>query len=145
MNTHSDCPLCNPGRETVLWRNPRLRIIAVCDEADTPAFCRVIWQAHVAEMTDLTADGRSELMDAVYRTEAAMRQLFRPAKINLASLGNLVPHLHWHVIARFGDDPHFPAPVWAPAKRPNTLSLPPDWPQQLADLLQASAPATGRC
>ena len=49
----------------------------------------------------------------VYQVEAAMRQVFRPAKINLASLGNVVPHLHWHVIARFENDANFPAPIWA--------------------------------
>jgi len=38
----------------------------------------------------------------------------KPTKINLASLGNMVPHLHWHVIARFEGDARWPAPVWAP-------------------------------
>ena len=53
-------------------------------------------------------------MEMVYQVEAAMRQVFRPAKINLASLGNVVPHLHWHVIARFENDADFcPAPIWA--------------------------------
>ena len=41
-----------------------------------------------------------------------------PAKINLAALGNMVPHLHWHVIARFDWDSRFPSPVWAAAQRP---------------------------
>jgi diadenosine tetraphosphate (Ap4A) HIT family hydrolase len=43
-----------------------------------------------------------------------------PDKINLASLGNVVPHLHWHVIPRFADDAHFPSPVWAQAQRPSS-------------------------
>jgi diadenosine tetraphosphate (Ap4A) HIT family hydrolase len=37
--------------------------------------------------------------------------------VNLASLGNVVPHLHWHVIARFADDKHFPQPIWGQAQR----------------------------
>jgi len=41
----------------------------------------------------------------------------QPTKINLASLGNVVPHLHWHVIPRWADDTHFPDPIWAPARR----------------------------
>jgi diadenosine tetraphosphate (Ap4A) HIT family hydrolase len=56
-------------------------------------------------------------MRVVFAVEAALRGLMRPDKINLASLGNLVPHLHWHVIPRFGDDPHFPAPIWAAPRR----------------------------
>ena len=41
----------------------------------------------------------------------------QPLKVNVASLGNVVPHLHWHVIPRYADDAHFPAPVWAQAVR----------------------------
>ena len=130
------CPLCHPEHETVLWQNPRLRVIAVDNESGVPAFCRVIWQAHVAEMTDLAPAERRELMDTVFRVEATMRRILQPAKINLASLGNMVAHLHWHVIARFENDAHFPAPVWAPPQRPGQLSLPPDWQQQLASTLQ---------
>jgi diadenosine tetraphosphate (Ap4A) HIT family hydrolase len=46
-----------------------------------------------------------------------LRRLLQPTKVNLASLGNQVPHLHWHVIPRFADDAHFPDPVWAPRRR----------------------------
>jgi len=38
--------------------------------------------------------------------------------MNLASLGNAVPHLHWHIVPRFGDDPHFPQPIWSTPRRP---------------------------
>lgn len=129
------CPLCAPAGEDVLLQTANLRVIAVHNEANAPAFCRVIWQHHVAEMTDLQPAERQELMDAVYRVEAAMRQVFKPAKINLASLGNVVPHLHWHVIARFGNDANFPAPVWAPSVRESQAVLPQNWPQQIKALL----------
>ena len=133
----TECPICSAQNEEILWQNDQLRVIAVHNEANAPAFCRVIWQAHVAEMTDLAADEREEIMNAVYRVEAAMRQVFRPAKINLASLGNVVPHLHWHVIARFDNDANFPAPVWAPAQRKATMTVADDWPQQVKKLLEA--------
>lgn len=129
------CPICNAQNEDILLQTDNLRVIAVHDEADAPAFCRVIWQRHVAEMTDLSATERNELMDMVYCVESAMRQVFRPAKINLASLGNVVPHLHWHVIARFSEDAHFPAPIWAAPKRTPTVTLPHDWPQQIKALI----------
>ena len=67
----------------------------------------------MSEMTDLSAPERARLMDAVFATEAVLREVLAPAKINLASLGNVVPHLHWHVIPRYPDDPHFPNAVWA--------------------------------
>ena len=81
----ASCPLCRAENETVLWQNSRLRVIAVNDTPAAPAFCRVIWRDHVAEMTDLPAAARQEMMAAVWRTEAAMRRVLRPAKINLAS------------------------------------------------------------
>lgn len=91
--------------------------IGGAEAMDYPGFCRVIWRAHVGEMTDLANSERDHLMALVFATEAALRQLYLPQKINLASLGNLVPHLHWHVIPRFVDDPHFPAPIWAATRR----------------------------
>ena len=54
---------------------------------------------------------------AVTEIARVLRSLLAPTKVNLASLGNVVPHLHWHVIARFEGDSHFPAPVWAAAQR----------------------------
>ncbi len=113
------CPLCQPSGEQVLWRDPVLRVIRV-DDPDYPAFCRVILNRHVKEMTDLPADERLRFMQAVYAVETALRELLAPDKINLASLGNQVPHLHWHVIPRFADDRHFPDPVWATARRRGT-------------------------
>lgn len=129
------CPLCTPENEDILLQTANLRVIAVHNEANAPAFCRVIWNEHVAEMTDLVPSQRGELMDAVYRVESAMRQVFLPAKINLASLGNVVPHLHWHVIARFENDANFPAPVWAAAQREAEMVLPDNWPEQVRGLL----------
>jgi diadenosine tetraphosphate (Ap4A) HIT family hydrolase len=86
-------------------------------DADYPGYCRVVWKSHVAEMSDLPAADRRHLMGVVFAVEATLRSLLRPDKINLASLGNLVPHLHWHVVARFRDDRHFPLPIWAPPQR----------------------------
>jgi diadenosine tetraphosphate (Ap4A) HIT family hydrolase len=116
MTAPISCPLCQPGREQLLWRDDTLRVILVNDP-DYPAFCRVILNRHVAEMTDLPPDERQHLMQAVFAVETALRELLRPDKINLASLGNQVPHLHWHVIPRFAGDAHFPDPVWAAARR----------------------------
>lgn len=112
----SDCELCAGTGEEVLWRSARCRVIRVFDPY-YPGFCRVIWNAHVAEMSDLEAGDRQYLMSVVVGVEQAIREVFTPDKINLASLGNMVPHLHWHVIPRWRDDRHFPQPVWGEAQR----------------------------
>jgi diadenosine tetraphosphate (Ap4A) HIT family hydrolase len=56
-------------------------------------------------------------METVFAVESALREVLQPRKVNLASLGNMTPHLHWHVIPRFDDDTHYPSPVWAAARR----------------------------
>ncbi len=110
------CPLCRAREETVLWQDPQARVVLV-DDADFPGFCRVVWNAHVAEMTDLPPADRDALMQRVFAVETALRRTLAPAKINLASLGNQVPHLHWHVIPRYRDDACFPDAVWAAPRR----------------------------
>lgn len=111
------CPLCDtPGGE-VLWQDDFCRVVLVTDTPDYPGFCRVILKRHVKEMTDLSPDDRSRLMIVVWKTEQVVRDVMHPDKINLASLGNVVPHLHWHVIPRFENDRHFPNPIWGEVKR----------------------------
>ena len=112
------CPLCAEDGGAPIWRSERLRVIRA-KEAGFPAFYRVVWNAHVAEFSDLSAAERVHCMEAVALVEQALRELLAPTKVNIAALGNMVPHLHWHVIARFGWDSHFPSPVWAPAQRPS--------------------------
>jgi len=110
------CELCDQDGGLLLWRSEKLRVIRVAD-ANFPGFYRVIWNAHVAEWTDLVPADRSHLMQTVAKVETLMRHALQPTKVNLASLGNVVPHLHWHVIARFADDSHFPNPIWGQAVR----------------------------
>jgi diadenosine tetraphosphate (Ap4A) HIT family hydrolase len=121
-----NCPLCDtPGGE-VLWQDDFCRIVLVTDTPDYPGFCRVILARHVKEMTDLAPSDRSRLMDAVWRTEQAVRVVMKPGKINLASFGNVVPHMHWHVVPRFLDDRHFPNPIWGEARRKSAPMAFPD-------------------
>lgn len=110
------CPLCQPHNESWIHADQELRVILV-DDSGYPGYCRVIWHAHVAEMTDLSPAQSTRLISAVLAVEDALRAVLGPAKINLASLGNVVPHLHWHVIPRFADDAHFPEPIWGPRQR----------------------------
>jgi diadenosine tetraphosphate (Ap4A) HIT family hydrolase len=109
------CELCELSAPTVV-DNDRFAVILV-DDANYPGFARVIWKDHVREVSDLADADRLLLNDAVYRLELAVREVMQPLKVNVASLGNVVPHLHWHVIPRYADDAHFPAPVWAQAQR----------------------------
>ena len=111
----STCVFCSGDGGLKVYDDGRCRVV-ITDEPFA-GFCRVIWNAHVREMTDLPSADRAHLMNVVFRVEAAIRALLSPYKINLASLGNVVPHVHWHVIARFADDAHFPDAIWAAPRR----------------------------
>lgn len=122
----SACFFCQQPGGNVLWRDDFCRVV-VAGDADHPGICRVVLNAHIRDMTDLPLAQRERLMRVVWAVEHALRDALRPHKLNLASLGNQVPHLHWHVIPRFIDDPHFPNPVWGSRtggrRRPLPLSF----------------------
>jgi diadenosine tetraphosphate (Ap4A) HIT family hydrolase len=110
------CALCDAVGGPLIFQGPKFRIVRA-GEAAFPAFYRLVWIDHVAEISELSPADRHLCMDAVAQVEQLLREQLRPAKVNLAALGNVVPHLHWHVIARFGWDSHFPGAVWGAALR----------------------------
>lgn len=110
------CELAASAAASSVVENDKFAVILV-DDASYPGFARVIWKDHVREMSELADQDRLLLNDAVWKLERAVREVMQPLKVNVASLGNVVPHLHWHVIPRYADDAHFPAPVWAQAVR----------------------------
>ncbi len=119
----TDCELCKSDGGALILSNEWLRVTLV-DEPNYPGYVRVIWNDHVREMSELEDDDRRRLMRTVFAVESAQREVMAPTKINLASLGNMTAHLHWHVIPRFADDLHFPQPVWGtPQRRPDDNAL----------------------
>jgi diadenosine tetraphosphate (Ap4A) HIT family hydrolase len=108
--------LCDGPGGVAVFEGPKFRVVRA-EEAGFPAFYRLVWSDHASEFTDLSAADRRLCMEAVAQVEQALRAHLQPAKINLAALGNAVPHLHWHIVARYEWDSHFPAAVWAAAQR----------------------------
>lgn len=94
-----------------------LRVLPLCelrlmDDANYPWLVLVPRVAGARELIDLEPAQRRELTEEIDLALRLLREGFRPYKLNVAALGNLVPQLHVHVIARFEDDPAWPAPVW---------------------------------
>ncbi len=112
----ADCELCASDGGQLVMANEWLRVVLI-DDADFPGFTRVIWNDHVRELTDLEESPRKRLMHTVFAVESALREVLRPDKMNVASLGNVTPHVHWHVIPRYADDSRFPLPIWGPTQR----------------------------
>lgn len=126
MTAVSDCALCATDGGRLIWRNDAIRVVAV-DDADLPGYTRIIWQQHETEITDLSSRDQHELMRSVFVVEGVQRAILQADKINLASLGNMTPHLHWHIIPRWKSDPWFPDSIWAQRREgPDALA----WPKQ---------------
>ena len=136
------CELCTLTGGELLWQNALCRIVSVGD-LDYPGFCRVILNQHAAEVSDLPSAEQQELMRVVFTVEAVVRDVLKPDKINLASLGNMVPHVHWHVIPRWREDRCFPNPIWAPAQRTSTVIPAADGPALVRQLATELASRLG--
>lgn len=119
----SFCELCNDKHPKEIWRNKHFYAIDASSE-DLPGFVRVIAVDHIKEISDLPTAVRSELFEILNTVERIMIDTMHPDKVNWASLGNMVPHVHWHLIARFADDAFFPGSVWSQRLRttPETVT-----------------------
>lgn len=105
--------------------------VLLMDDANHPWLVLVPRVANVTELIDLDATQRTQLTAEIDATSRALKALFKPDKLNIAALGNLVPQLHVHVIARFRNDIAWPRPVWGTAAaRAYT-------PEQLVERVQA--------
>lgn len=113
----ASCELCREPGGRLVWRDKHWRAVRV-DDAAFPAYYRVVCNHHVAEFSDLLAPERERCMQLVVAVERVLREQLSPTKLNLASLGNVTPHVHWHVIARFAWDSHYPQPIWGREQRP---------------------------
>lgn len=112
----SQCELCTQRHPQEIWRNAHFYILQA-NEPLVPGFVRVVCTEHIAEMSDLPNELRVELWEILNTVESVMRETMQPTKVNLAQFGNMVPHLHWHVIPRYSDDAYFPGSVWSPIVR----------------------------
>jgi diadenosine tetraphosphate (Ap4A) HIT family hydrolase len=121
-----NCILCDEDAGLVILRNKLFRIILV-DDKNYPGFIRLILNNHVKEMSDLVIEDANIVFSSLLKIEKIIRELYNPDKINLASLGNMVPHLHWHIIPRYKSDLHYPNPIWGEVTnngyKPNSIII----------------------
>jgi diadenosine tetraphosphate (Ap4A) HIT family hydrolase len=78
-----------------------------------PGYTLVFAREHVTELFHLDPSGRCGVMEEVSRVSAALDRIYRPAKMNYELLGNMVPHMHWHLVPRFTSDVLWPRPIWS--------------------------------
>ena len=92
-------------------RLPLCRVLLMKDRR-FPWLILVPEREAVREIHELPPADRAELIEEIARASEVLMRLFRPDKLNVGALGNVVPQLHVHVVARFTTDPAWPGPVW---------------------------------
>lgn len=109
------CPMCTKWFDEPKFRIAELEHTRVMLNRDQffPGYTFVFTREHVTELFHLSTAVRQGVMEEVTAVAAALYDLFRPAKMNYELLGNMVPHMHWHLVPRFATDPLWPRPIWS--------------------------------
>lgn len=109
------CPMCTKWQDEPELRVAEMERTLVLLNRDQffPGYCFVVARDHVTELFHLERLERATVMEEVTAVAAAVAAAFRPDKVNYELLGNMVPHMHWHVVPRFRTDPLWPRPIWA--------------------------------
>lgn len=110
------CELCSNPHPNEIWRGGGFYVIDASSES-FPAYLRVVSERHVPDMSDLTDEERRVQWALLMCVERAMKETLRADKLNWAQFGNMVPHLHWHLTARWRDDAYYPDSPWGSPKR----------------------------
>lgn len=125
MTTDLNCPLCkavaDPGRSwgpNLVWRFPHSFAVLGPWQFYT-GYCMLVSRDHASELSQLGSH-RAAFLDEMATLAAAIEACFRPHKMNYELLGNLVPHLHWHLFPRSADDPDRLRPVWFALEKADT-------------------------
>lgn len=108
----TNCTLCSSPGGRLVEQASGWRVVAI-EENPLPGFHRLICSDHVQEWRHLAPAQRQEIGEALAAWEHRLTEQWQPDKFNLASFGNVVPHLHWHLMPRWRTDPWWPNPIWA--------------------------------
>jgi diadenosine tetraphosphate (Ap4A) HIT family hydrolase len=105
---------------SIIYENDLLRV--EIEESEIP-WLKVFTQEAYKEFSQTPFEVRLEIFRVLDIIEKEMLRFFKPKKINIASFGNYVPHVHWHIMARFEEDTHFPEPMWGKKQRKGSYIL----------------------
>ena len=105
---------------SILYENETIKIETETSEIP---WLKIFTKAPYKEMSEVPKVVREEIYDWLDIIEKEMLTYYTPKKINIASFGNYMPHVHWHVMARFEEDSYYPETMWGEKQRESTLSL----------------------
>ena len=99
-------------------------LVTITIEPSEIPWVKVFTQRKIKEFSECSADEKAEIFRVLDIVEKLMLSYFNADKINIASFGNLLPQVHWHIMARFKTDSYFPEPMWGQKQRAAQLDLP---------------------
>jgi len=106
---------------SLIYENKTIKL--EIEDAEIP-WLKLFTKHPYKEMSDIPKGMRDEMYALLNVIEKEMISYYKPTKINIASFGNYMPHVHWHIMARFEEDSFFPEPMWGKKQRKSSLSLP---------------------
>jgi diadenosine tetraphosphate (Ap4A) HIT family hydrolase len=115
-----------------------LSVVRLMNDRRFPWLILVPARAGAVEIVDLEPADRGRLIEEIALVSGVLRELFTPRKLNVAALGNVVPQLHVHIIARFESDGAWPKPVWGTPPEPYSFD---ELERRLASLRYRLTPA----
>jgi len=110
-----DCRICNRWETDADLRITELKHSYLILNRDQffPGYTLLFTKEHATELFHLDRDVRVALMEEVNLVAKALYDAFLPTKINYELLGNMEPHIHWHIVPRFSTETLWPRPIWA--------------------------------
>jgi len=106
---------------SIIYENASIKI--EIEKSEIP-WLKIFTQTAYKEMSDVPPSIRMEIYELLHKIEKEMIRYYNPTKINIASFGNYMPHVHWHIMARFEKDSYYPEPIWGTKQRDSNLNLP---------------------
>jgi len=99
------------------------KLINVQIEPSQIPWLKIFTQKNIKEFSMCDKETKLMIWDALDIIEKSMLKYFKCDKINIASFGNYVPHVHFHIMARFKNDNYFPEPMWGKQQRDTTINI----------------------
>jgi len=106
---------------SVIYENENVKIVS--EESEIP-WLKIFTKHPYKEMSEVPSDIKFDIYHLLDVIEKEMLDYYKPKKINIASFGNYMPHVHWHIMARFEEDSYYPEPMWGTKQREAKLDLP---------------------
>ena len=106
---------------SLIYKNELIKI--EIENSEIP-WLKIFTIENIKEFSECNTQTKQEIFKYLDIIEKEMLDYFKPKKINIASFGNYVPHVHFHIMARFEEDSYFPEPMWGEKQRDANLSLP---------------------